>query len=79
MKNKVEAQKDFEDNIKNNQLNCWKQIEQHAPNYQKDCYDRAIINDAFTIFFSTKQQQIENFQEYTKRFMVAKDMLQVGV
>ena len=53
-----------------------KAIKQHALNFEETRYDMAIVHDAFKTMFSTVQKEGESLQDYTKRFRVAKEVLE---
>lgn len=65
--------------IKQNSIKLLKAINQHTLDYQEDQYNMAIGDDALTIFFSTKQKEGKNLQDYTKRFRIMKDMMELHI
>ena len=52
------------------------QIKDHSLNYQDKKYQMMIIMDAFRVYVMTRQKESESLQDYTKRFQVAKDVLE---
>ena len=60
MKVKIEARKDFEDDIYNNPVKFLKAIKEHALNYQESIYKMSVILDGFTTFLGTRQKDQEN-------------------
>ena len=76
MKNKVEARSDYKSKIENNPNELLKALKEHALNYQENWYAMSIILDAFRTLFGTKLKEGESLQDYTKRFRVAKDVLE---
>jgi len=76
LKDKIQARSNYENEIKDNPIELLKAIKQHALNFQEQRYDMAIMYDAFTTLFTTKQKEDESLQEYTKRFRVAKEVLE---
>ena len=51
-------------------------IKKHALNYQETKYEMAIVADAFRGLFATKQKEKESLQDYTRRFVTQKDVLE---
>ena len=76
MKNKVEARLDYQSRIRNDPIELLKSIKEHALNYQESRYSMAIIHDAWCTLINTKQKEGESLQDYTKRFRVARDVLE---
>jgi len=76
MKDKIEARSDFEAKIKKNPIELLKAIKQHALNYQENRYNMAIVWDAMTALMKTVQKEGENLQDYTRRFRVAKHVME---
>lgn len=75
MKNKIESRTDF-DTIQRNPIELLKAIKEHALNYQEQRYKHLIVLDAITTLLNTKQHDNESLQDYTKRFRVARDVLE---
>jgi hypothetical protein len=76
MQHKIESHQDFDDDIMNNSIRLLQAIKEHALNYQDKKYPMLIIMDAFRAFATTKQKEGETLQDFTKRFKVAKDVLE---
>jgi len=76
MKEKIQARADYETSIRQNPRELLKAIKQHALNYQESRYNMAIVYDAFTAVHTTTQKEGETLQDYTKRFRVAKEVLE---
>ena len=76
MKEKIQARSDYVTKIKNKPRELLKAIKQHALNFEETRYDMAIVHDAFKTMFSTVQKEGESLQDYTKRFKVAKEVLE---
>jgi hypothetical protein len=76
MQQKIESRQDYEKDIVNNPIKLLCAIKEQALNFQDKKYPMAIIMDAFRVFSSMRQNEGESLQDYTKRFKVAKDMLE---
>jgi hypothetical protein len=76
MQQKIESRQDYEKYIVNNPIKLLCAIKEHALNFQDKKYPMVIIMDAFRVFSSTQQKEGEFLQDYTKRFKVAKDVLE---
>ena len=76
MKNKIEARSDYESKIENDPIQLLKAIKEHALNYQESRYSMSIILDALRTLLGAKQKDNESLQDYTKRFRVAKEVLE---
>ena len=76
MKDKVQSRSDYEKIIRNDPRELLKAIRQHALNFQENRYDMAIIFDSLDSVRTTTQKDGEGLQEYTKRFRVAKEVLE---
>jgi hypothetical protein len=76
MKEKIQSRSDYNVNIKNKPRELLKAIKQHALNFEESRYDMAIVYDAFKTMYSTVQKEGESLQDYTKRFRVAKEVLE---
>ena len=76
MKEKIQSRSDYITKIKNKPQELLKAIKQHALNFEESRYDMAIVHDAFKTMFSTVQKDGESLQDYTKRFRVAKEVLE---
>ena len=77
MKAKIEARTDYESKIYNDPIELIKAIKEHALNYEESRYEMAIIFDALKAFVNCRQREKENLQEYTKRFKVVREVLQL--
>jgi hypothetical protein len=77
MQQKIESREEYERDIVNNAINLLKAIREHALNYQDKKYPMVIMMDAFKVFASTRQRDGEALQDYTKRFKVSKDFLEL--
>ena len=75
MKNKIESRTDY-DNIQDDPIELLKAIKEHALNYQEQRYSQLILVDAWENLMNTKQQENESLQDYTKRFRVARDVME---
>jgi hypothetical protein len=76
MQHKIKSHQEFDDNIMNNPIRLLRAIKEHTLNYQDKKYPMLIIMDAFRAFATTKQKEGESLQDFTKRFKVAKDVLE---
>jgi hypothetical protein len=76
MQNKIESRQDFDKYIVNNPIKLLEAIKEHALHFQDKKYPMTIIMDAFRAFSNTKQKENESLQDYTKRFKVAKEVLE---
>jgi hypothetical protein len=66
MKNKIKSHTDYA-TIHQDPIKLLKAIKEHALNYQEQQqYKHMIVLDALTTLFSTKQQENESLQDYTK-------------
>ena len=79
MQNKVESRTDFVSRIKDEPLELLKAIKEHALNYQETRYVMSIVTDSLRHLMNTKQQEKESLQDYTRRFRVAKEVLESHV
>ncbi len=79
MKNNIKARSSFNSHIENNPVELLKAIKEHALNYQESWYAMLIILDAMRMMLGSKQQEGESLQDDTKRFRVAKDVLESHV
>ena len=61
--------------VKGNPIELLKAIKQHALNYNENRYEMSIILDSMRALFNLKQKDGESFQDYTKRFKTARDVL----
>ena len=76
MKDKIQSRSDYSIQIKDNPIELLKAIKQHALNYQENRYEMAIVYDAMMSLHKTCQKEGESLQDYTKRFRVAKDVME---
>ena len=75
MKAKIESRKDYESVIYNKPIKLIDAIKEHALNYEESRYEMSIILDAFMAFLTCKQKEKEVLQDYTRRFKVAREIL----
>ena len=75
IQNKIENRRDFK-SIENNPIKLLKAIKEHALNYQEHRYSMSIVLDAVRTLLSTKQGDGESLNDYTKRFRVAKEVME---
>ena len=75
MKAKIEARKDYESNIYNRPIKLIDAIKEHALNYEESRYEMSIILDAFMTFFNCRQKEKELLQDYTRRFKLAREIM----
>ena len=75
MQSKSESRKDYESEIYNDSIKLIDVIKQHALNYEETRYEMSIILDTFKSFINFRQKENEGLQEYTRRFKVAREIL----
>ena len=75
MQSKIESRKDYESEIYNDPIKLIDAIKEHALNYEESRYEMSIILDAFKSFINCRQKDNEGLQEYTRRFKVAREIL----
>ena len=76
MQNKIQTRTDFETNIENDPIELLKAVKEHALNYQEHRYAMSIVLDSFMTMMPTKQKYHESLSNYTKKFKVAKDVME---
>ena len=76
MQNKIEARPDFKSDILDNLFNHLKAIKEHSTSYQENCYNMSVILDAMKTLLNSKQKEGETLQDYTKRFRIAREVLE---
>jgi hypothetical protein len=76
MKHKIEARMEFTKNIKNNPIELLKAIREHSQNYQEHRYSMLIVLDSLRGLLATKQKEGETLQDWTKRFRIAREVLE---
>ena len=76
MQNKIEARPDFKSDIVDNPFNLLKAIKEHSTSYQENCYNMSVILDAKKTLLNIKQKEGETLQDYTKRFRIAREVLE---
>ena len=76
MQNKIEAKPDFKSDIVDNPFNLLKAIKEHSTSYQGNCYDMSDILDSMKTLLNTKQKEKETLQDNTKRFRIAREVLE---
>ena len=79
MQNKIEARPDFKSDIIDNPFNLLKAIKEHSTRYQENCYNMSVILDAMKTFLNSKQKDGEILQDYTKRFRIAREVLEAHI
>jgi len=52
---------------------------QHALNYQENRYSMSVILDATKTLLSAKQKEDERLQDYTKRFHLEREVLELHI
>jgi hypothetical protein len=60
---RIEARKDLESDIKNDQIELLKSIKLHSVNYQEHCYEMAVILDSMKTILNTRQKDQEYLTE----------------
>jgi hypothetical protein len=75
MRQKIEAQVKFVEKIENNLIKLLKAIREHTQNYVENCYNMSIVLNAMRKLLNEKQQEGESFQDWTKRFCIARDIM----
>ena len=76
MQNKIMERSDFESEIYNNPIKLLQAVKQHALNFDETQYSMQIITNSISAFFTTVQKDNESLSEYTRRFRVAKDIME---
>ena len=76
MKSKIESRKDYEKQVYNKPIKLIESIKEHALNYEDSHYEMGTILDAFNAYINCKQRDKEILQDYTRRFKVAREVLQ---
>jgi hypothetical protein len=76
MKNKIESRSEFKTNIKQNPFKLLKVIKEHWMNYHENKYNMSVIYDAQMNLFTTKHREGESLQDYTKRFLIAREVFE---
>ena len=76
MQNKIEARPDFKSDIVDNPFNLLKAIKEHLTSYRENRYNMLVILDAMSTLLNTKQKEGETLQDYTKRFRIAREVLE---
>ena len=79
MQNKIEARPDFKSDIIDKPFNLLKAIKEHSTRYQENCYNMSVILDAMKTFLNSKQKDGEILQDYTKRFRIAREVLEAHI
>ena len=75
MQGKIESRKDYDSEIYNKPIKLIEAIKEHALNYEESRYEMSIILDAFKAFINCRQNEKEGLQDYTRRFKVAREIL----
>ena len=76
MKSKIEARTDYEDEVYNKPIKLIEAIKEHALNYEESRYKMSTILDSMRAFLNCRQKDKEVLQDYTKRFKVAREVMQ---
>jgi hypothetical protein len=76
MQNKIEARPYFKSDISDNPFNLLKAIKEHSTSYQENCYNMSVILDAMKTLLNRKHKEGETLQDYTKRFRIAREVLE---
>ena len=76
MQNQITGRNDFEQKNFNNPKNLLITIKEHSLHYQESRYKMAIIADAIRALLNTKQRESEPLQDYTRRFIMAKEIME---
>jgi hypothetical protein len=76
MQNKIASRTDFDTVVYDDPIALMRAIKEHSLNYQETRYEMSIILDAFRSVFTSKQQEGESLQDYTRRFKTAKEILE---
>ena len=79
MQNKIKARPNFKSNMVDNPFELLKAIEEHSSSYQENQYNMLVILDAIKTLFATKQKDGATLQDYTKRFRIAKKVLEFHI
>lgn len=75
MTNAIELRSNYSE-IKNDPIALLKSVKEHALTYQQYNYPMANIVDSIRTLFNTTQKKNENLHEYTKRFKVAREVME---
>ena len=76
MKSKIKAQLNFKTSIIDNPFELLKAIEEHSTSYQENRYNMLSILNSLRTLLMTKQEDGKSLQDYTKRFKIAKKVLE---
>ena len=76
MQNKIQTRTDFETTIENDPSELLKAVKEYDLNYQKHRSRISIVLDSFKTMMSTKQKEHESLSDNTKRFKVAKYVME---
>jgi hypothetical protein len=76
MKQKIEARVEFSSTIENDPIELLKAIKVHTQHYQEHRYNMSIVLDSIRGLINTKQKEGELLQDWTKRFRIARDLLE---
>ena len=76
MQNKILERSDYESEIYNDPIKLLQAVKQHALNFDETQYAMTIITNSISAFFATVQKENESLSEYTKRFRVAKEIME---
>ena len=76
LKNHLESQKDWEDEIEDNAINLLKAIKETCYNHQDNRYPIESIYYSMRAIFTMKQKEDESLSSFTKRFVNAKDVME---
>ncbi len=76
LKNHLESQKDWEDEIEDNAINLLKAIKETCYNHQDNRYPIESIYYSMRAIFTMKQKEDESLSSFTKGFVNAKDVME---
>jgi hypothetical protein len=79
MQDKIASRADYDTQVFNDPIALLCAIKEHSLNYQDTRYEMSIIADAFRSVFTSRQQEAESLQDYTRRFKTAKEILESHV
>ena len=75
MKAKTESRKDYDSVVYNKPIKLIDSIKEHALNSEESRYKMIILLDASMAFLNCRQRDKEVLQDYTRRFKVAREIL----
>ena len=63
----------------NNPIELFKAVKEYNLNYQEYIYGMSIVLDSISTMMPTKYKEHESLLDYTKRFKVAKDVMEMYI